>query len=41
MVYKGLNMRSAETVAVKRIPLHGIPKEELEGIEVCLEWILE
>jgi hypothetical protein len=33
-VYRGLNLRSGKVVAVKRVALHGIPKEELEGIEV-------
>lgn len=35
-VYRGLNVQSGQVVAVKRVPLHGIPKSELEGIEVTL-----
>lgn len=33
-VYRGLNVKTGATVAVKRVGLHGIPKEELEGIEM-------
>ena len=34
VVYRGLNVKTGVTVAVKRVDLHGIPPEELEGIEV-------
>lgn len=34
VVYRGLCMSSVETVAIKRVNLQGIPKEELENIEV-------
>jgi len=33
-VYRGLCIRSAETVAIKRVFLQGIPKEELDSIEM-------
>ncbi len=34
IVYRGLNLKKGATVAVKRVNLHGIPQEELEGIEM-------
>ena len=34
IVYRGLNLKNGATVAVKRVNLHGIPQEELEGIEM-------
>jgi len=33
-VYRGLNLKTGATVAVKRVNLQGIPKEELEGIQM-------
>ena len=33
-MYRGLNLTTGATVAVKRVALSGIPKEELEGIEM-------
>lgn len=34
VVYRGLNVETGVTVAIKRVSLFGIPKDELESIEV-------
>jgi len=31
-VYKSLNMDTGDVVAIKQVPLHNIPKEELAGL---------
>lgn len=34
VVYRGLNIETGLTVAIKRVTLIGTPKDELENIEV-------
>lgn len=36
VVYKGLNFETGESVAIKRVELTGIPKEELANLETEL-----
>ena len=31
-MYKSLNMDTGDVVAIKQVPLHNIPKEELAGL---------
>jgi serine/threonine protein kinase len=35
VVYRGLNIETGLTVAIKRVVIAGTPKDELENIEVC------
>jgi serine/threonine protein kinase len=36
VVYRGLNIETGLTVAIKRVTLLGTPKDELENIEVII-----